>query len=481
VTRFAKHHGIGLIQPELDFVDIPMDGDLPVFVDPFGISLCDDELGHTCNDELVSFFQTVISAIRSGDDALAERMLQRLSEPNETHLGVSKGRPQGRGISGKQAHDLYRSIASSKAAKSGLVSELSECDLFIDGIGADKISDITTNIIRRHLIAYTQRQCELHNIELRHRVSSGFMWDEDRRIWREVYTFLPSYKGQRLLLVPKVFVRRRPALESQEYLEHHVLTYLQAEHLQAGSALVEVFKNGRRRVTKTSLKQNYSCSKEWMAQFSAEHLEVLENYKAVSRNLVQKERQREADFLNDGIDETVFARALIETLAAIPAGNDTASKFHNLMIGIIEFLFWPSLTNPVKEQEIHDGRKRIDIMFDNSGRDGLFGRILSAPQTASIRVPVECKNYSKDPANPELDQIAGRFAPNRGWVGFMVYRQVSDYELLLKRCRDTAVEKRGFVIPLGDTEIRAMLQDVANSRRPNIDHRLTDILNRITN
>jgi hypothetical protein len=222
VTRFAKHHGIGLIQPELDFVDIPMDGDLPVFVDPFGISLCDDELRHTCNDELVSFFQTVISAIRGGDDALAERMLQRLSEPNETHLGVSKGRPQGRGISGKQAHDLYRSIASSKAAKSGLVSELSECDLFIDGIGADKVSDITTNIIRRHLIAYTQRQCELHNVELRHRVSSGFMWDEDRRIWREEYTFLPSYKGQRLLLVPKVFVRRRPALESQEYLEHHV-------------------------------------------------------------------------------------------------------------------------------------------------------------------------------------------------------------------------------------------------------------------
>lgn len=79
--KFSKHFGIGLTQPELDFVDIPMDGDLPVFVDPFAISLCDDELGHMSHDELVAFFQTAISAIRTGNDALAERMLQRLSEP----------------------------------------------------------------------------------------------------------------------------------------------------------------------------------------------------------------------------------------------------------------------------------------------------------------------------------------------------------------------------------------------------------------
>ncbi len=40
-------------------------------------------------------------------------------------VGVSSGAPQGRGVSGKQAFDLYKSIVSSKAAKSGLVSELS--------------------------------------------------------------------------------------------------------------------------------------------------------------------------------------------------------------------------------------------------------------------------------------------------------------------------------------------------------------------
>jgi hypothetical protein len=307
------------------------------------------------------------------------------------------------------------------------------------------------------------------------------MWDDGRQIWREEYAFLPTYKGHRLLLVPKIFVRRRPALNSQEYLDHHVLTYLQAEHLEAGSALVEVFKNGRRRVTKTALKEHYTCSKEWMASFSAQHPDVLENYKKLSKRLIQKERKVEADFLNDGIDEEVFAKALAASLRAIPTGNDAASKFHDLMKGIIEFLFWPNLRNPVKEAEIHEGRKRIDILFDNSGRDGFFGRVLSAAQTASIRVPVECKNYTKDPANPELDQIAGRFSPNRGWLGLMAYRRAKDYDLLLRRCRDTATERRGFVVPLGDAEICAMLQNVAEGKRGNIDQRLTDIFNRLAN
>jgi hypothetical protein len=351
VARFSAHFGLSLAQPELDFADVILDGDLPVYVDPFAISLYDDDLSHQCNDAIVGFFQTAINAVRADDANRAEKMLQRLSEPNETRLGVSSGAPRGRGISGKQAFDLYKSIAGSEATRSGLVSHLSECDLFIDGIGPDKISDMTTNIIRRHLIEYTQNQCELHNISLTHRVPSGLIWDDARAVWRESYVFLPTYRGEKLLLVPKHFVRRRLALNSQDYLNKHVLEYLQAEHLSAGTALVEVFKNGNRRVTKVALRDAYPCTKAWMATFTQQHPDVLETYRKVVERVAKLERKAEADFLNGEYDEHLFAQALIERLMEIPAGNDAASVFHELHKGIIEFLFWPNMINPQKERE----------------------------------------------------------------------------------------------------------------------------------
>jgi hypothetical protein len=406
-------------------------------------------------------------------------MLQRLSEPNETHLGVSSGSPKGRGVSGKQAMDLYESIASSKAAKSGLVSELSECDLFIDGIGPDKISDMTTNILRKELIEYTQRQCELHGIDLSRSGPSGFVWDDERHIWRENFVALPYYSDKRILPVPKGFVRRRLAINSQEYLNKHVLEYLQAEHLQAGGALVEVLKNGKRRVTKVSLKNFYPCTKEWMAQFSGDHPDVLKHYKELREQVAKTQRKSEADSLNGEYDEGIFAQALIQSLKNVPPGNDDASRFHNLMKGIIEFLFWPNLINPEKEKEIHEGRKRIDLMYTNSAQDGFFFRSLSAAQIAAIKIPIECKNYSKDPGNPEVDQLAGRFSPTRGWIGFMLFRTTSDYGKLVHRCRDTAMDKRGFIIPLGDIQIIEMLQDVADGKRGKIDKRLSELLDQI--
>jgi len=406
-------------------------------------------------------------------------MLNNLSEPNETRLGVSKGLPQGRGVSGKQAHDLYSSIASSKATRSGLVTELSECDLFIDNIGADKVSDITTNIIRRYLVDYTQAQCTLHNVPMPHRVPSGFLWDQERRIWREEYVFLPRYAGKNVLLVPKHFVRRKMCLNSQDYLNKHILEFLQAEHLDARSALVDFLKNGTMKCYKKTLKEAYPCTKEWMATFTEQHPEVLRRYKEVRTRLASIQRRAEANWLNGDISEPILAQALIEALMSIPPGAATATAFHNLVNGIVEFLFWPSLLDPKKEAEIHEGRKRIDVLYSNAGQSAFFQRCLMAPKLGAIKLPIECKNYTQDPANPEVDQIAGRFSSNRGWLGFMVYRSTSDYNLLASRCRDTAMDGRGFILPLGDRELISMLEEVVNERRQSIDRRLSVLLDRI--
>jgi transposase InsO family protein len=117
--------------------------------------------------------------------------------------------------------------------------------------------------------------------------------------------------------------------------------------------------------------------------------------------------------------------------------------------------------------------------YTNAAQSGFFWRAHTAHNIASRQIMVECKNYSKDPANPEIDQLSGRFGANRGKLGMMLYRTVEDYDRLCTRCRDTAQDDRGFMLPLGDEQVLEYLNLIAADRRADIDARLQAILIRL--
>ena len=221
-----------------------------------------------------------MNSIRAEEHDRAEFLLGNLHEPNMTHLGQSRGRPKGRGVGGEQASDLYEHLKESKAAKSGILRDLADCELMIPGIGHDKISDITINIIGKRLVAFTELQCRLHQIPCR-RVQAGPSWCPETSGWRNSYGSLPIYEGTPVLLVPKQSIRYRPAADHQEYYQKFVLEYLQQENLRSHSSLVQVLKNGKRRVTKRSLEDLFPCDKEFLFEFSQQHPEILLQYKRV--------------------------------------------------------------------------------------------------------------------------------------------------------------------------------------------------------
>jgi hypothetical protein len=93
----SEYYHLQRSQPSLDFVDVDIDGDTPVFVSPRALTLLPSQWGDECVHLIQNFFQTILALIRSGNNDQAEALLQVLREPNETHLGLSKGKPQGRG------------------------------------------------------------------------------------------------------------------------------------------------------------------------------------------------------------------------------------------------------------------------------------------------------------------------------------------------------------------------------------------------
>jgi hypothetical protein len=471
---FSIHFELKKTQAELDFVDIPIDKDLPLFIDPFALSLRQDRWSQQAHATLIAFFEKIIEVIRNGDLDAGRQLLQHLKEPNETRLGLSKHRPRGRGIGRDQAADLFDALRDSSAVQTGFLKSLEECELLVEGIGRDKISDLTTNVIRGHLAEYSKDQCDLLNIATQS-VPVGPYYSHEDSDWKNEFLELPVVKGRPLLLVPKAIVRFDPSYDHQKYYREVVLSYLQAEHLHANSGLVKILKNGKHVVRKKDVAATFPCTKENLFAFSRAHPEALQQYR--DRLAILESQGPRAAIEND--DEELLAEALKEALASIPAGGTEATTYHRLMIGMAEFIFYPNLLHPRKEIEIHQGRKRIDIVMENGAATGIFLRLHRNRGLPCAFVAFECKNYTTEVANPELDQLAGRFSPNRGKVGFLCCRKFEDRSIFIERSRDTFRDDRGLIIPLDDATLVNWLDIVAEGKRKDLDDEINHVIDEV--
>jgi len=279
MPKFSTAFGIRKTQAELDFVDVSLRTDNLLFVDPFALSQRRDRWSQEAHRTVVTFFQHLVDEIRAGHDVRARQLLGNLREPNETRLGYSARRPQGAGIGDMQADELFRALNESAAVREGFITSLEETELMIDGISYDKISDLTTNIIRSHLADYTAEQCNLHAVNV-HQVGMPPCFNTDVMEWEARYLNLPLYRNSPVLLVPKSIVRGNPAYQQQRYYQHFVLNFLQREELSnPGSRLVRTLKDQRRVVYKKDLGTRYPRTKGFLYDFSREHPEVLHGFR----------------------------------------------------------------------------------------------------------------------------------------------------------------------------------------------------------
>ncbi|MCK4206229.1 hypothetical protein J3U99_15735 [Brucella pituitosa] len=477
MARFSKVFKISGNQSTLDFVDIDLSKDTRLYLDPYAIQIRDDEWSARCGDHIRSFFVEVLGALRDDNDHRVIHLLSQLHEPNETYLGESRGKPSGRGWGNDKAALLAQALRNSQAFNTGLISDISEAEMFIRGVGPDMISDLTTNVLRGLLADYTADQCELYGVPLRPANALGPVWSPQRQDWEARELMLPRHAQRPILLVPKFSVRFRLSLNSQEFYNKHMIEYLRSEYLQAGGALVETLKNKKKVVYKYKVEEKHPLIKDDLAAFAAQHPDVLELYKSLKGAAGPIASEDIDKFFNEREYALLLANALVE----IPAGNKDASNYHNHSLAICTFLFYPHLITPVKEAELHEGRKRLDIRFSNSAETGFFHKMIVGNQTRAMNVPVECKNYQKKIANPELDQLAGRFGHQRGFFGLLLCRSMDDRAAIIKRCRDTANDQRGYMLVLEDADLITMLNFVADGKRGEIDKLLDARFVEITN
>ena len=458
--RLSQHFKLERSQATLDFVDVDTVADTPVFISPKALTILPSEFGDECVHAIQNFFQTVLELIRTGCNGNAERLLRTFREPNETRFGLSKGKARGRAIGTSSAHDVWEALSKSEAAKSGLLEDLEDTVLMVEGINVDIISDITTNIIRKPLIRYTQRMCDQYGIPMERDVDSGPLWNARDKAWYSKFVAMPVASGERILLVPKAIVRTHIQYDSGEYFRHFLLTHMQQAELAAKTELVEIIRSGRgkkrrerRRVTKKSLIKKYGSGKRAIVRETLKHPEALARYRAIKRD------EKHLPLTLDDIASIEGAELpdwdkLISNIRPTPVGQQDATRYEKNVEGLLTALFYPNLTNPIVQHGIHNRRKRIDITYTNMALNGFFKWV--ATHYPAAHVFVECKNYGNEVGNPELDQLSGRFSPSRGQIGPLVCRSFQDKQMFVKRCIDTAKDSRGFVIALDDDDLKLL-------------------------
>lgn len=155
-----------------------------------------------------------------------------------------------------------------------------------------------------------------------------------------------------------------------------------------------------------------------------------------------------------------------------PGGGKKASKYHQLIFNILVKLFDSGLKNPQKEEKINQGRKRIDITFDNRAEEGFFKELKDQHKIKSPIIIIECKNYTNALENEEYDQIEGRLNLRRGMFGIIICRNNKDEKSVFDHCRDLVRENPGaekYVIVLDDLDIQNMIRHKLNKEESKID------------
>lgn len=198
---FSENFGINKDQNDLNFVNINLESDNKLFVDPRLIDI--NPLFKNYSNSISLFWCSLLETRKSKSFKKSEYLLKGLKEPKETMLGYGNGR-NGKSIAEILRNKLIYSINSNENFFNGLTKSLSDLEFFIKDISSDRLSDMTTKIVYEDLILFTQEQCVRYNITMFYSLQEYFDFNNFK--WINKRVLLPHYQGKPIVLIPKQIV-----------------------------------------------------------------------------------------------------------------------------------------------------------------------------------------------------------------------------------------------------------------------------------
>ncbi|MFN6153841.1 toll/interleukin-1 receptor domain-containing protein [Anabaena sp. AL09] len=195
---------------EYGALNICIEADLPLFIDPFLLFASDKPKYKALHDKIIEHLVNLKKI--AANNPQSDLHLFQFPEVKQNWLGLCKWGNNGKGLGPEFARNLIAAFNGFYADFGNEVitssSHIEKLTLVGSGIGRDFISDFTTNLILEHLLEYTQKFAELHLQENRRKkFSIRCSFDSSLMIWKPKTFDLPYfYKGDNnedyLILTP---------------------------------------------------------------------------------------------------------------------------------------------------------------------------------------------------------------------------------------------------------------------------------------
>ncbi len=209
-----------------DFIDVVVNDDNLLFIDPLLIEIASDEWCKEANATVKSFFDEFYKIYREKDMVKKRELLSHAGEQNGTRFGYGCG-DNGKGNTVNGLLEIFTPLEQ-------LLSEIStmkkagDLSLLIPDFAEDGLSDLLTNILHEQLNKFTLQQMKKYEVESNESLPF-WTWDRKDLCWKKIER--PSYciDGQELLIVPKHVVRKKYLFSISQYFNRIILEHIREE------------------------------------------------------------------------------------------------------------------------------------------------------------------------------------------------------------------------------------------------------------
>jgi len=436
--RLTDFHKIFVDQQSVSFAIPFLDEDIPLYVDPFLLWKSPSMQDTSLHTSIIAAFNWIY---RLGQGALredAKRILVELSECQEAGLGQARDK-KGRRISLGKAEEILGVLDSIPDVQSQGVYHIEVIQLLVEGIGKDRISDFSCNLLKSFLIDYSIEQCR--NLGIPTSLSSiGAIYNASTCKFETEQVELPinPETSTPLLLIPKRWLRFVPWINFDNFYEHACVK-------TAPGVIPD------------------KSQKPILLNFNRK------NYGLVTDFIETKARQA-IDCLNDPLFKQIpitSARLKWSTIEKLPTGNkERADKiYENNIEQILASLFYPHLDFAQGQSRTDSGVHIRDLIFYNNRKLDFLEEIIE--QFGSRQIVFELKNV-EEITRDHINQLNRYLTDQFGRLGVLVTRNPVPRHIQ-KNLVDLWSSQRKCILVITDEDLKLMVSVFESKQRMPIE------------